>query len=85
MNPGKPVNRSNVFTAMWADLMGPFIGENKIPEEQKAQMMLLAAVRALLHDTVTPIIGDATTATYQQAQDINTVEEWRSELEINIM
>lgn len=77
INPRKPVNRSNVLAAMWADLMGPYINQDKIPGQEVCRTAFVNTVTALLNDAVLPTIGDASETNYIAAHNDNTEGQWR--------
>lgn len=76
VNPGKPVNRSNVLVAMWADLMAPCIGANQIMAQDQAREALKKAVTALLRPEVITTVSDATLATYTAEVGGRVEGEW---------
>lgn len=66
VNQGKPVNRTNVLVGMWADVMGPCIGSDRIPDQDESRKIFKASIRALVQDGVLGIIGDASVESYRK-------------------
>lgn len=64
LSPGRPVNRSNALVAGWADLMGPCLRLDLIVPEQRARVVFVEAVKALLQDGALQQVSTATAATF---------------------
>lgn len=76
LSNGRPVDRTNVLVAVWADLMGPYISTDKIVDQDRSRAIFVEAVKRLTTPEVLVAIGDVTAASFAADHADNTAEEY---------